>query len=188
MELGRRLVDRGELERASDIAMVTDDELERFMAEPASLVGVVAERRAQHTLLASLEPPVVLDGVVPPLGDWPRRAGRSSSRPGRVLAGTGTAPGVVEGRARVISDPGHPEALERGDVLVTDTVGPARMPLVATAGAVVVDLGSTDGPAGLVARGLGVPCVVGVTGATSVLEDGVRVRVDGNAGTVTVLG
>ncbi|MDY7101704.1 MAG: PEP-utilizing enzyme [Actinomycetota bacterium] len=188
MELGRRLVDRGQLEHISDITLVTDDELDACVADPAAFAAIIEERRGQLERLASLEPPPVIDGSVPPLPTWPTHASLAgTAAPGLVLTGTGTAPGVAEGRARVIADPAHPEALELGDVLVTDTVGPAWMPLVATAGAVIVDLGSTDGPAGLVARGLGVPCVVGVSGATTSLDDGVRVRVDGTAGTVTVL-
>ena len=39
----------------------------------------------------------------------------------------------------------------------------------------------------IVSRELGIPAVVSVTGATETIPDGALVRVDGTAGTVTVL-
>jgi len=54
------------------------------------------------------------------------------------------------------------------------------------AGAVVVDVGAQISHAVIVARELGIPCVVSVTDATRRIPDGAAVIVDGTAGTVTV--
>ena len=55
------------------------------------------------------------------------------------------------------------------------------------AGAVVVDLGAINSHAMVVARELGIPCVVSVQDAASRIPDGALVTVDGTAGTVTVV-
>ena len=51
----------------------------------------------------------------------------------------------------------------------------------------MVDIGAINSHAMVVARELGVPCVVSVQDATSRIPDGVLITVDGTAGTVTVM-
>ena len=63
----------------------------------------------------------------------------------------------------------------------------AWTPLFLVAGAVVVDLGAINSHAMVVARELGIPCVVSVQDAASRIPDGAVVTVDGTAGTVTVM-
>ena len=63
----------------------------------------------------------------------------------------------------------------------------AWTPLFVVAGAVVVDLGAINSHAMVVARELGIPCVVSVQDATSRIPDGALVTVDGTAGAVTVM-
>jgi pyruvate,water dikinase len=55
------------------------------------------------------------------------------------------------------------------------------------AAAVVTDVGAPLSHAAIVARELGIPAVVGCGDATARLMTGDRVRVDGGAGTVTVM-
>ena len=52
------------------------------------------------------------------------------------------APGVAEGRARVVLDSNDPTALEPGDVLVAPITDPSWTPLFVPAAAVVVDVGA----------------------------------------------
>jgi phosphohistidine swiveling domain-containing protein len=47
-------------------------------------------------------------------------------------------------------------------------------------------LASQQSHASIVARELGIPAVVSVTGASTTIPDGARITVDGSAGTVTV--
>jgi rifampicin phosphotransferase len=55
------------------------------------------------------------------------------------------------------------------------------------AAAVIVNVGAMGSHAMIVSRELGIPCVASVENATARIPDGAFVRVDGNAGTVTVL-
>jgi pyruvate,water dikinase len=63
----------------------------------------------------------------------------------------------------------------------------AWTPLFLVAGAVVVDLGAINSHAMVVARELGIPCVVSVQDAASRIPDDALVTVDGTAGTVTIM-
>ena len=56
--------------------------------------------------------------------------------------------------------------------------------LFAGAAAVITARGSLLSHSSIVARELGIPTVVGITGALHWLEDGDRVEVDGRSGTV----
>ena len=77
-------------------------------------------------------------------------------------------------------------ALEPGEVLVAPLTDAAWTPLFLVAGAVVVDMGALNSHAVVVSREVGLPCVLSVTSATSVITDGMVLTVDGTAGTVTV--
>jgi rifampicin phosphotransferase len=72
-----------------------------------------------------------------------------------------------------------------GDVLVCPYTNPAWTPLFSRAAAVVVDSGGIGSHAAIVAREYGIPAVMGTGTATTVLTDGQRVIVDGDAGLVT---
>jgi pyruvate,water dikinase len=104
-----------------------------------------------------------------------------------MLVGVPGSPGVATGRARVILDPADPTALEPGDILIAPITDPAWTPLFVPAAGVVVDVGAQVSHAVIVSRELGIPCAVSVHLATERIADGAVVRIDGSAGTVTVL-
>ena len=125
----------------------------------------------------------------PPLSDWQRTTVSTAAKSvaGDVLHGVSGSTGVAEGRARVIMHPSDPLALEPGDILVAPITDPAWTPLFVPAAAVVVNVGAQVSHAVIVSRELGIPCVVSVQHATDLIADGAMVRVDGSAGTVTIL-
>jgi pyruvate,water dikinase len=104
---------------------------------------------------------------------------------GRVLAGTPASPGTAEGTARFVEGLDDFTRFAAGEVLVCRTTSPAWTPLLARAAAVVTETGGLLAHAAIVAREFGIPAVLAVLGARSVLRDGQHVIVDGSAGTVT---
>ncbi|MFI9811275.1 phosphoenolpyruvate synthase [Saccharothrix variisporea] len=102
-----------------------------------------------------------------------------------LVTGLGASPGTVSGRVRVLASPAEGTRLRDGEVLVAEMTNPDWVPAMRRAAAVVTDGGGITCHAAIVARELGVPCVVGTGTATSVLRDGQQVTVDGSAGTVT---
>ena len=189
-EIGMRAVDSGVIDDPFHVTMLTDDELDAFIVEPAAFSTTIAERFATQRELADLEPPFFVNGTVPPLSSWRRKDAAPTAPPvtvGETLAGVPGCPGTWTGVARVVLDPGDPFALEPGDVLVAPYTDPAWTPLFVAAGAVIVDVGAQVSHAVIVSRELGIPCVVSVTGATKRIPNGATVEVNGTTGTVTVI-
>jgi pyruvate,water dikinase len=107
---------------------------------------------------------------------------------GGAVTGVAASGGTYKGRARVIRSATELARIERGDVLVIGSTGPAINVILPLIGAIVTDRGGMLSHAAIVAREYGIPAVVGTGEATKVIADGTGVRVDGSAGTATVLG
>lgn len=101
-----------------------------------------------------------------------------------LVRGLGAAPGRACGPARILTAPADAAALGDGEVLVAAMTDPDWLPAIRRASAPVTDRGGTTCHAAIVARELGVPCVVGTGSATEILRDGQVVTVDGAAGEV----
>ena len=103
-----------------------------------------------------------------------------------VVQGIGASAGVVEGRVRLITDPGE-EEIEPGEILVAHTTDPSWASVLFLSSALVVDIGGVLSHAPVIARELGVPCVVNTKIGTKLLRTGDLCRVDGSTGRVEVL-
>ena len=104
-----------------------------------------------------------------------------------MLRGLAASRGVYEGIARCISGPTEFDRIVKGDVLVTASTTEAFNILLPLLGAIVTDSGGLLSHSAIVAREYGIPGVVGTREATDRIADGTRVRVDGDAGEVTIL-
>ena len=93
------------------------------------------------------------------------------------------APAVPQVRARVIRDPGT-EALAAGDILVARRTDPSWIAVFFNASAIVVERGSLLSHCAIVARELGIACVVSLKNATDWIGDGELIAVDGATGRV----
>ena len=105
-----------------------------------------------------------------------------------MLRGLAASPGVYEGPARLVAGPSEFGRIQQGDVLLTPATTEAFNILLPLLGAIVTDNGGLLSHSAIVAREYGIPGVVGTREATERIADGTRVRVDGAAGEVTVLG
>ena len=187
-ELGQRLVKRGQLSRWEHVLLVTNDEADAFVANPAAHAALIAERAARLEMLKAKEPPFVFEGEPPPLSAFKDRGSGEFeiASPGTQLTGIGVSPGRYTGRARVITSLTVDSDLEPGEVIVAVTTDASWGPLFLAAGAVVVETGAAISHAAIVSRELGIPAAVSVTGATRRIRGGSTITVDGNTGTVTV--
>ena len=101
-----------------------------------------------------------------------------------LIEGLGASPGIVSGAVRVLRDPHAGSALKSGEILVAPMTSPDWVPLIRRAAALVTDGGGMTCHAAIVARELGVPCIVGTHDATTTLHDGQIVTVNAKAGRV----
>ena len=101
-----------------------------------------------------------------------------------LLRGLAASSGVATGVVRILTSPRDGGMLQRGEVLVAPMTNPDWVPTIRRAAALVTDGGGMTCHAAIVARELGVPCVVGTRTATSSLRDGELVTVDGAQGLI----
>ena len=93
---------------------------------------------------------------------------------------------MVEGDVRVVLDP-HSAQLAPGEILVCPGTDPSWTPLFLAAGGLVMEVGGMMTHGSVVAREYGIPAVVGVHQATTRLQTGQRIRVNGSTGEITLL-
>ena len=103
------------------------------------------------------------------------------------LKGMAASQGVVEGIARVLRSPDQLGELQKGEILVTPVTAPSWAPVFGKIGAAVTDIGGMMSHAAIVCREYGLPAVTGTGTASARIKTGMRLRVDGNTGTVTIL-
>jgi rifampicin phosphotransferase len=197
LAVGRGLVERGRLDRPEDIFQLEADEVERLLhgrfLYPETIPLLIRARReagaAAHADRRSLPSCFVLGEGDEYEGRIDEAIGPAPSDGERAWRGVGVSSGSVTGNVRVIVDPvAQAGQLRPGEVLVARATDPGWTPLFLIASAAVVERGGMLSHAAIVAREVGIPVVVDLAHATSVLRDGQRVRVDGNTGLVELVG
>lgn len=101
-----------------------------------------------------------------------------------LVKGLGASPGKACGPVRIYAEDMSLDVVKQGDVLVTQMTTPDMVPAMTRAAAIVTDEGGMTCHAAIVARELGIPCIVGATKATHVLKDAMGVTVHGQMGVV----
>jgi len=101
-----------------------------------------------------------------------------------LLKGLGASPGIGTGRVKLVLDINDLGRVEKGDVLVTQMTTPDYVPAMLKTVGIVTNEGGMTSHAAIVSRELGVPCIVGTSTGTQVLQEGALVSVDGSRGIV----
>lgn len=181
--IGSLLVEQQRLTDPDDAFYLTIDELTGApLADAATdLRGTISERREIRAHYQSLTLPSAWTGQPEPLA--PSASAETSVRS---LRGIGACAGVAEGRAVVVTDPTETEIAD-GDILIAQTTDPSWVSLMFLSAALVVDIGGLMSHAAVMARELGIPCVMNTGTGTTALRTGDTIRVDGAAGTVEIL-
>jgi len=183
LEEAGRLVRARVLHEREDIDYLTLQELREVVRTRVLDDQIVGKRKAEHERNRKLTPPRVLTSD----GEIVAGAYRRADLPDGALVGNPVSAGVVEGRARVLSDMADAE-LEAGDILVTAFTDPSWTPLFVSIKGLVTEVGGLMTHGAVIAREYGLPAVVGVENATRLIKDGQRIRVHGTDGYVEILG
>jgi phosphohistidine swiveling domain-containing protein len=205
---GRRLAGRGRLHDPEHFVDASFEEMRSLTAEGTGpSADELAQRHATRTSLTAKDaPPVLGDPPSPPPdpSGLPPAAVRvmramaividemygssQADHEEQLVRGLAAGAGVYEGTARRVAGPTEFDRIEQGDVLVTESTSEAFNILLPLLGGIVTDNGGLLSHAAIVAREYGIPGVVGTREATGLIPDGARVRVNGDAGQVVVLG
>ncbi|MGO4805240.1 PEP/pyruvate-binding domain-containing protein [Arthrobacter sp. 2MCAF15] len=204
LELGQRLVHSAVIAQPADVFWLREQEL-----RSAVEFGLAAPGEPPAVAITGADRPVRADAVeerkmlwrgqakaaapqLLPESRWMQRAfgsmmpAGSQNQPGDIIKGVGASAGRVTAPARVLRGPQDFALMVPGDVLVARITTPAWTSLFAMASAVVTDVGGPLSHSSIVAREYGIPAVLGTGVATQRLTSGQRIRVDGDAGTVTI--
>ncbi|MBF6357048.1 hypothetical protein IU449_21295 [Nocardia higoensis] len=103
------------------------------------------------------------------------------------ITGMAASPGVVEGRARVVTSADHLSGVRDGEILVATITAPSWGPIFGKIKATVTDIGGMMSHAAIVCREYGLPAVTGTGSASTTIRTGQLIRVDGNTGRVEIL-
>jgi rifampicin phosphotransferase len=204
---GRRVTSSGRIHAPEHLLEAGFDEMRALVegngGPSADELAARADYRKSHTAkdapatLGSPPPPPPDPSTLPPAAGRLMRAtslalgalfGSSEAEHDEDrLRGLAASPGVYEGSARLVSGPADFNRIVKGEVLVTVSTSEAFNILLPLLGGIVTDSGGLLSHSAIVAREYGIPGVVGTRDATERIPDGARVRVDGDAGEVTVL-
>jgi pyruvate,water dikinase len=203
--IGRRLVQAGTIDQPEDTFYLNPDEVERVMLAPEfhDLRYIVSRRRkeweewlkkeappvittrssipeaVEKDLLPSMDPIALKTSV----GEVPEVIPELKAD----LFGLCGSPGVAEGPARVILSYEELHKVQEGDILVAPATSPPWTPVFSLIKGVVVDFGGTLCHAAIIGREFGIPAIVNAGKATSMIQTGDRVRVDGDHAAVFIL-
>jgi pyruvate, water dikinase len=212
-EFGALLADHGFFDEAEDVFLLRHDEVRSALEDlrltwssgaaaaygPSHWPPIVERRKAIYDAMRRWSPPPALGQIPEEITEpitvmlWgittERVRGWLSSEDGRStpLTGTSGSPGVVEGPARVLLDADGAHELQKGEILVAPTTSTSWTPVFGTIAGAVLDVGGIMCHAAIVAREYGLPAVVGTGTGTKRIRTGDRIRVDANAGVVTIL-
>ncbi len=181
--LAPKLVAAGKLAQTDDLWFLTWSDLFSSWDDSSTDWNVIiAQRRADLERYQKLTPPLIITSD----GEAPVTRYHIDDAPPGALVGFPVSPGVVEGVVHVIRDP-QQETLTPDEILVAEFTDPGWTPLFINASGLIIEVGGALTHGAVVAREYGIPAIVGVREATTKLQTGQRVRVDGNRGIIEII-
>lgn len=193
LAIGEDLTNVGALDAPRDVFYLRLDEVRACYEAglyPSELKAAVAARRCAEDRYRTMRPPRRFEtrGPVYWRNDvaetaWASVADHAPTEDVRELSGVPCCPGIVEGEVRLMDTPGNAQ----GGIVATYRTDPGWATVLPSAAALLVEIGSPLNHVAIVARELSVPTIVQIQGLTRTLRTGMRVRIDGGAGTVTII-
>ncbi len=175
----------GLLKQTGDIFFLNFDEVRHLVVDAdSSLIEQLDEliklRRSQFVQDSEfIQVPFLVYGNTPPHPLAP-----SLLYSDQILQGIGASPGQAEGTVKVLRNLQDVPDIDRDTILVVPYTDSGWAPLLLRAGGLIAEVGGRLSHGAIVAREYGIPAVMDVRGATWLLQDGQRVRIDGSRGIV----
>jgi rifampicin phosphotransferase len=209
LEIGRRLAERGQIDRPEDVFYLEIDEVPAALSTGGSHRALIAGRKSEEAwVIAHPGPrhhgqkpggPPPLDGMPPATARLMRflfwlvdrmlgstDGAQLETADSRRLIGVAGSAGCYRGPARLIMGERDFGKIRAGDVMVCPYTSPVWSVIFPSVGALVSDTGGILAHAALIAREYGVPAVLATGHGTEMLRDGQMLTVDGTAGIVTI--
>lgn len=190
---GERLCEEGRIVSAKDVFFLSVEELFGGPETQGDLATKIAERKlafgrhktsAMPQRIESEEPVLEIERrLCVPAGDGNTAAQAHKALRGRVASTGGRT--IIDGTALVLRE-FDPNASFQGKILVTAHTDPGWTIVFPLVSAIIVERGGMLSHAAIVARELGVPCIVGVDGAVSDITTGASIALNLESGEITM--
>jgi pyruvate,water dikinase len=196
-EIGRRFTEFGVINEPQDVYFLIADEIEKAIIPmgKVKLHNYVDRRKQEWETYLKLTPKPFygnIEMVQQMVKKDPVITASTSARIVREeakadLYSAASAPGLAEGRARVVETEDKMGDIQRGEILVTSGISTQWTSVFEIIGGIVTDGGGALSHAVILAREYGIPAVVGCLEATRKIKTGDKLKVDGNLGLVYIL-
>ena len=100
--------------------------------------------------------------------------------------GIAVSPGMVTGKARVLKSLQQKPQIQPGEILVVPTTDPGWTPLFGIIKGLVMEVGGILSHGSIIAREFGIPAVTSIANATTAIQTGAQITIDGNRGIVWI--
>ncbi|SCA63009.1 Uncharacterized protein SCG7086_AH_00110 [Chlamydiales bacterium SCGC AG-110-P3] len=195
--IGNNLESLGFIDDSSDVFYLTIDEITQFIegrSATLQLRELITMRRREFVLYRSTPAPpdrfltkgTTSIAIPYPqlLSDGDLLRNNQESAGSNVLLGTPCCPGVVEGTVRVVHSVDDAKGID-GEILVTEKTDPGWVPLYPSCSGLLIERGSLLSHSAVVARELGLPTIVGISGGLmKKLKTGQQIRFDAGKGEI----
>lgn len=191
LTLGQRLMQAGLIDRPQDVFYLGIEEVTgavRGTSITRDLRALISQRQREYDGFRQWTPPsrVNARGIVLASVSSPAAPAAAVAAATRELQGVACSAGRVRARARVVRTPEQNLDI-RGEILIAPMTDPGWVFLMVPAAGLVVERGSILSHTAIIGRELGIPTVVGVANATSLIADGQLIEIDGGTGVVRIV-
>jgi pyruvate,water dikinase len=188
IQMGKRLEEKGVLREYRDIFYLEHDEILNIdlNANDKDVMRVVEERKKEFKGYSDQNPPN--DRFFTYNDDFSDQYIYQDTKDtfDGDLKGIGCSPGIVEGIVCRVDDPTSINSIQ-GNIMVARSTDPGWVKLFPSSKAIIVEKGSLLSHTSIVAREMGIPCIVGVEHLLETLNDGDLIIMDGSKGTVEII-
>ncbi len=181
MEYGRRLAERGALEKPSDVFFLDKEEVfDQAEGRGGNVREAVRTRITEFQRYGDELPPKFLQGRIE-FDDTVEITGNTTR-----ITGTAASPGMVTGVIRVVRSIDELKNVESGEILVTSNTDPGWTAVFSKIGGLITETGGILSHGAVVSREYGIPAVTAVKGATKIFKSGQRITLNGNEGLIYI--
>ena len=188
LRMGELFENKELLESSKDIFYLTLDEIfgtVHATSVTKNLKSIVRVRKSEYKSFGTRSPKErILTTGIPQLNQI--YESEEIPKKGSVLTGIGCSSGITVGTAKVGFDPGS-VVPDRKYILVARSTDPGWVFLMISSKGIVAEKGSVLSHTAIIGRELGIPTIVGVKNATSIIQDGSRIQMDGCKGEIRCL-
>ncbi len=190
-KIEKEFIKKGLLKNEGDILFLTYPEISEHLSASSMLFKItpqiIEERKTEFLRASELNYPDEfytnrgINSAPAEVTQKSKLSGKEGSLKGMCACG-----GLIEGRAKVLSTVLEAGKLEKGDILVTRQTDPGWVVVFPLISGLIVERGGMLSHGAIVSREFGIPAIVGVESATTLIKDGDRIILNANTGEITI--